>query len=186
MITPAPISGSQFYKIGDWVTFAWNYTSLSATPSGIDIIASCASAQQTYTIALNQSISGPTGMVLWDTGAYQQSASAPLLTNQYTLIIYDAQGSISETPKAGYLGVSDTYVFGMYEGQKYTPWSGKSALVITLATTHLLTTSPGYSCAVCSSAMSSTERQTWFFLFGMAGITIASFTWFATGVFCVF
>lgn len=166
MVTPAPISGSQYYKIGDWLTFAWNYTSLSATPTAIDVLASCSAAQQTYTIAMNQSV-GDTNTVLWDTGSYQQSASAQLLTNQYTLIIYDAGSSISATAKAGYFGVQSTFVFGMYQGQSYTPWSD-------------------YNCATCNAAMSSIERQTWGFLFGMVAITIASFTWFATGVVGVF
>ena len=123
MVTPAPFAGAQYYKIGDHVTFAWNYTSLSVTPSAIDILASCAINSQLYTIALNQSIDA-TGAVTWDTGGYQSTATVPLLTETYTLVIYDAAKDISATPSAGYLGVYDQYTFGMYTPQAYTPLNG--------------------------------------------------------------
>jgi hypothetical protein len=43
-----------------------------------------------------------------------------------------------------------------------------------------------FTCPTCNSgAMSLSEKQTWSFLFGMASITIFSFTWFATGRFGV-
>jgi hypothetical protein len=121
--TPAAISGAQYYKIGDWLTFAWNYTSLSATPTAVDVLASCAANSQLYTLAVNQSAHDT--KVLWDTGAYQATATVPLLTNTYTLIIYPADSSISATPKAGYLAVQQTYTFGMYVPQSYTPWTSK-------------------------------------------------------------
>ena len=124
MVTPAAISGSQYYKVGDFVTLAWNYTSLSVTPTAIDILASCSAAQATYTLALNQSVQ-ETGKIIWDTGKFQKTATQQLLTNTYTLIIYDADSSISSTPKAGYLGVYDQFTFGMYTPQAYTPWNGK-------------------------------------------------------------
>ncbi|KAK3072035.1 hypothetical protein LTS18_014720, partial [Coniosporium uncinatum] len=115
------ISGSQFYKIGDYVTFAWNYTSLSSTPAYIDILATCTANQATYTLATNQSAQ-QTG-ILWDTGAYQSSATVPLLTETYTLIIYDADSSISAVPRAGYLAPFRQMTFGMYTPQPYTPLS---------------------------------------------------------------
>ena len=124
MITPNALSTSKYYKIGDWVTFAWNYTSLSVTPTAIDVLASCSANQGTYTLAVNQSVA-PTGKILWDTGAYQSTATLPLLTETYTLIVYDADSSISATSQAGYLAVSDDFTFGMYSPQPYTPLSGK-------------------------------------------------------------
>jgi len=159
MITPAVLAGAQYYKIGDWVTFAWNYTSLSAPPKHIDVLATCSANQATYTLAVNQTFQH-TQKILWDTGAYQSSATVPLLTETYTLIIYDAASSISAQPQAGYLGVSDQWSFGMYVPQKYTPLSS-------------------FSCATCNGAMSSTERQTLAFLVGMGTITVLTFTWFA-------
>ena len=121
MVTPAAIAGAQYYKIGDWVTFAWNYTSLSVTPSAIDIMASCSANQATYTIALNQTVEA-TGRIEWDTNATQ---ATPYLTETYTLLIYDSQSSVSATAKAGYLGTFNQFTFGMYQPQSYTPYSGK-------------------------------------------------------------
>lgn len=120
MVTPAVVAGEQYYKIGDYVTFAWNYTSLSVTPDNVNVYASCSVNDETYTIAANQSVE-PTGAVTWDTDDYQESATVPLLTEKYTLIVVDAALDVSATPRAGYLGKSDQYVFGMYEPQKYTP-----------------------------------------------------------------
>ncbi|KAI7054330.1 hypothetical protein KC343_g23009, partial [Hortaea werneckii] len=59
MITPNALT-SHYYKIGteagkNFVTFAWNYTSLSVTPSAVDVLASCSLNSQTYTIATNLS-----------------------------------------------------------------------------------------------------------------------------------
>ncbi|KAF2813971.1 uncharacterized protein BDZ99DRAFT_229417 [Mytilinidion resinicola] len=159
LVTPAALAGPQFYKIGDWVTFAWNYTSLSVTPTAVDILASCTANQGTYTLAVNQSTQ-ETGEVLWDTGAYQATGTLPLLTETYTLMIYDADSSVSATPKAGYLAVYNQYTFGMYTPQPYTPFAD-------------------FQCATCNAALSSSERQTLGFLLGMGTITVLSFGWFA-------
>jgi hypothetical protein len=130
MVTPAAMAGAQYFKIGDYVTFAWNYTSLSVTPSYIDVMASCSINSEMYTIASNQTVD-PTGAVTWDTGDYQASATVPLLTETYTLVVMDAAQDISATPKAGYLGVADQYTFGMYVPQPYTPLNGKPSLLFT-------------------------------------------------------
>jgi len=183
MLTPAPLSGAQYFKVGDWVTFAWNYTSLSVTPSAIDVLASCRANQATYTLALNQTVD-KTGRVLWDTGAYQATATVPLLTETYTLVIYDAgaAGGVSATPKAGYLGVFDQFTFGMYSPQAYTPWAGKFACSSCGVRIWVLTASVvDYQCATCSGALTTMERQTLGFLLGMGAITVLSFTWFAGG-----
>jgi hypothetical protein len=123
MVTPAATAQAQFYKIGDWITFAWNYTSLSVTPSAIDILATCSANQATYTLAVNHSATDST--LLWDTGKYQSTATVPLLTETYTLLVYDADSSISAAPAAGYLGVYNQFTFGMYTRQPYVNWTGK-------------------------------------------------------------
>jgi len=161
MITPAVIAGPQYFKIGDFVTFAWNYTSLSVTPTAIDVMASCALNNQLYPIALNQSVEA-TGAVTWDTGDYQASATIPLLTETYTLVIYDANEDVSATAQAGYLAVQDQYTFGMYTPQPYTPLNE-------------------FRCATCSAALSLHERQALGLLLGTSIITILSFTFFAGG-----
>ncbi|KAF2191422.1 hypothetical protein K469DRAFT_720428 [Zopfia rhizophila CBS 207.26] len=159
MITPAVTAGAQYYKVGDWVSFAWNYTSLSFTPTAIDVLATCTANQATYTLAVNQSVE-ETGMVYWDTGAYQATASVPLLTEQYTLIIYDSNSSVSATAKAGYLGAYNQFTFGMYTPQPYTPWAD-------------------YKCPTCNSAMSAFESMTIKALLLTSGTTIASLFYFA-------
>lgn len=160
MITPNALTTS-YFKINNYITFAWNYTSLSVTPSYIDVLASCSLNQETYTIALNQSVE-PTQKIVWDTGAYQASATVPLLTETYTLIIHDAAKDVSATAQAGYLGTYDQFTFGMYSPMAYTPIAD-------------------YVCATCNSALSLAERQTIWAIFGMVGLTVLSFGWF-TGV----
>lgn len=124
MITPDPFSTS-YYKIGQYVTFAWNYTSLSVTPSAVNVVASCSLNDATYTITTNMSVE-ETGSVTWDTGEYQASATVPLLTATYTLIIYDASKPMDYIAKSGHLSSSNQLQFGMYLPQKYTPLNGES------------------------------------------------------------
>ena len=180
MLTPAAIGPSTYYKIGNFVTFGWNYTSLSVTPSAIDILASCSANSATYTIAMNQSVV-PTGAITWDTGKYQKTATVPLLTETYTLIIHDAAQDVSATAKAGYLGVFDQFTFGMYSPQPYTPLNGSSQTHSSLLLDALLTSWTEFKCATCSSAISDMERQAFGFLLTMGTITVLSFTWFAGG-----
>jgi len=164
MITPAVISGPQYFKIGDFVTFKWNYTSLLATPTAINVMATCTANQQLYTLAANQTIGNSTGGVTWDTGAYQSTAlSDPLLTETYTLVIYDAESSISAQAQAGYLAVYDQYTFGMYVPQAYTPLGE-------------------FKCATCSGALSDMERRALGMVLGMCVLTVLSFTWFVGGL----
>ncbi|KGO44996.1 hypothetical protein PEX1_028680 [Penicillium expansum] len=159
MITPAS-SSTTYYKIGQDVTFVWNYTSLSVTPSAVNVVASCSMNSMTYTLSSNMTVK-QTGSLVWDTGKYQSSATIPLLTASYTLIVYDASKEISDTASAGYLSSQNGgYVFGMYTPQAYTPLNE-------------------FKCATCSGALSETSRLALKFTVGMAVITFASFTWFA-------
>ena len=57
----------------------------------------------------------------WDTRAFQASATVPLLTETYTLIIHDAAKDVTDRAQAGYLGTYDQFTFGMYSPQPYTP-----------------------------------------------------------------
>lgn len=126
MITPAAIAGSQVYKIGDHVTFAFNYTSLSKSPNAVDIMATCTANQATYTIAVNQSVEA-THTVVWDTKNYgsDHPNSQPLLTENYQLMIYDSNSSVSAIPQPGYLAPFKIFSFAMYTPQPYVPWSGE-------------------------------------------------------------
>ncbi|PNS17140.1 Mitochondrial genome maintenance protein mgm101 [Sphaceloma murrayae] len=159
MITPNSRSSASYYKIGDFVTFAWNYTSLSVTPSAIDILASCSLNQQIYTLATNQTVGNATGAVTWDTGNYQATATVPLLTETYTLIIHDAQKDVTDTPRAGYLGTFSQFTFGMYAPQAYTPPSK-------------------YVCVTCSGAMTAIEKQSLAVVSIFATLAVLGATWF--------
>jgi hypothetical protein len=125
MVTPNALAGPQFYKVGDWVTFAWNYTSLSVTPTAIDVLASCTANQATYTIAVNMSASETE--VLWDT-KHTPDGQAPFLTENYKLLIYDSDLSATAAPRPGYLGAFTGFTFGMYLPQEYVSLKGTFAL----------------------------------------------------------
>jgi len=144
------------------VTFAWNYTSLSVTPSAVDILASCSANRATYTIAANQSIptDGSAQTVLWDTGAFQASATIPLLTETYTLIIHEAGQPVTARAQAGYLAPFSALTFGMYSPKAETPLAD-------------------FVCVGCSGGITNMEKQTVLTILGVAGVTVASFTWYA-------
>ncbi|KAF2665342.1 hypothetical protein BT63DRAFT_442759 [Microthyrium microscopicum] len=158
MVTPGRFEPTKYYKAGDWFHFAWNYTSVQATPTAINIVAACSANQQTYTLAANMSYQ-PTGEIYWDTGAYQTSAGVQLLTNQYTLSVWDASQQATAAAKAGYLA-GGSYIFGVYQPQANTPLAD-------------------FKCPTCSGA-SNLEIMTWKALGGMAIITILTFTGFVT------
>ena len=128
MVTPNPIMGPQFYKVGDWVTFAWNYTSVSVMPTAVDILASCSKNQGTYTIAVNHTVAKATDAVYWDTGAYKSKyPNGPdFVSESYTLLIYNAEESVSATPRPGYLAPFNQFYFGMYTPMPYQKWEGKN------------------------------------------------------------
>lgn len=163
MVIPALTASSSYYKVGDWVTFAWNYTSILVTPTAVDIVASCSANAETYTLALNQTFDVDGQTILWDTGAYQSTATMPLLTETYTLIIHDAARDATATAGYGGFAAYSAHTFGMYTPQAYTPLSD------------------GWQCVTCSGAMTNMERQTFGVMFGVGALTVASFTWFAGG-----
>jgi hypothetical protein len=157
MVTPNALAGTQFYKVGDWVTFAWNYTSLSVTPTAIDVLASCTANQATYTIAVNMSATETE--VLWNTKNTPEG-QAPFLTENYKLLIYDSDLSATAAPRAGYLGAFSGFTFGMYLPQEY----------ISLA--------DGYTCANCNGALSLTEKMTLGTMLLTTGTTLGSMLYF--------
>ncbi|KAK6518526.1 hypothetical protein TWF506_005666 [Arthrobotrys conoides] len=118
--TPITTSGSQYYKIGQKITFGWNYTSLIVSPSAVNVEAFCSGNSQTYTIAQNLSIAKPS--VVWDTGSFQpQNGQPPLAMGTYTLLIYDEKSEITAIPVAGNLAPFAGLKFGMYTPKPYTP-----------------------------------------------------------------
>ncbi|KAI0127927.1 hypothetical protein BJ170DRAFT_395000 [Xylariales sp. AK1849] len=162
MITPATAAGTQLYRIGETITWVWNYTSLQGTPTAIDVLVSCSTATETWTITQNMTWE-QTGSVTWDTNAYKQTAvQSPLLTEEYTLLIYDADSQVSATAEAGYLSVYNSFTFGMYASRPYSNLSD-------------------WQCVTCSAANGDLDRKALGFAFSMAAITVLSFTWFVVG-----
>ncbi|WEW59781.1 hypothetical protein PRK78_005261 [Emydomyces testavorans] len=127
LVTPAITAERTYIKIGDFATFAWNYTSVQVTPTAIDVVAFCSKNQHAYTIAGNQSVQ-ETGVVTWDTSKYK-SEDVPLLTEIYTLLVYDVEIGPSDIPPAGRLGAQQNFRFGVYSPQPYTPLSGSLSLI---------------------------------------------------------
>lgn len=159
MLTPNALAGDAFYRVGQWVTFAWNYTSLSVTPTAIDIMASCTDNQAMYTIAVNHSAKAT--QVLWNTGD-QPSGQPPFLTSKYNLIIYDSDSSVSAAPQAGYLGVFKGLSFGMYTLQPYADVGPDGV----------------YNCPTCSGALSHFEKMTLRAMLFTTGTTVGSLLYF--------
>lgn len=164
MLTPQTTITSALYRIGEFVTLGWNYTNVQVTPTAVDVVISCTTASESWTLTSNMTYE-TSGALTWDTGAFQSdSVQQPLLVEQYIMYIYDADSSISATAGPGELTAAAAMTFGLYTGQPYTPLAS------------------GWVCATCSGAMSSSERQAMGFLFTVAAITVASFTWFVTGL----
>ena len=128
LMTPALTDPTTYYKVSDYVTFGWNYTSLSVEPSKIDVYVTNTVNQAAYTLANNISYA-PTGKVVWDTkkNANQTGDTPALIVGEYTLVIHDADTEVSAVASAGYLGSFNRYSFGMYTPQAYTPRPGTSS-----------------------------------------------------------
>ncbi|KAF2843605.1 hypothetical protein M501DRAFT_994591 [Patellaria atrata CBS 101060] len=156
--TPGPLEGPQYYKVGDYITFGWNYTSLSATPSYIDVMATCTVNNALYTIAANQSFE-TSALFVWDT---KPTPSPAYVVAMYTLLIYDSEAGTTAIPQAGYLSAFKQFSFGMYTPKPKVDWND-------------------YHCIVCNAGVQSMERQTLTVLLGTTMVTVLSFTWFANG-----
>jgi hypothetical protein len=76
MITPAPTDGFTLFKIGDPVTFVWNYTDLIVPPKHINVEAYCTDGANYFTITANAS--ADMTKAVWDTGEYQSTATIKL------------------------------------------------------------------------------------------------------------
>lgn len=167
MATPAPTDGEQLFKIGDFVTFAWNYTSLLASPTAVKVYATCKANNQLYTLAENVTISNDQ-KVIWDTKSYQAAnQGAPLMTEKYNLIILDVDASVTDNARPGYLAPYNQLTFGMYTPQPYVPLSE-------------------FVCATCSGALGDVEKRALGMVLGTAALTVLSFTWFVGGTGIIF
>ncbi|KAB5570772.1 hypothetical protein GE09DRAFT_1104668 [Coniochaeta sp. 2T2.1] len=162
MVTPAATAqATNLYKIGDKVTWGWNYTNLQGTPTAIDVLISVASTA-TFTLTQNMTFETP-GVYEWDTRQYQDdNVGNPLLTEQYTLVIYDSDGSPTSTAEAGYLAPFSGFKFGMYQPKAATSLAD-------------------WQCPTCSAAFGAGERRALGAAAVMSVVTVLSFTWFVVG-----
>ncbi|KAA8909108.1 hypothetical protein FN846DRAFT_943534 [Sphaerosporella brunnea] len=160
MVTPAPTDGYQIYKIGDIVTFVWNYTNVIIQPTAINVVAYCQDASQDFTISANAS--WPITSATWDTGEYQNTATAKLLVATYTLNIFDASKQKTAGPTAGYLYGYSQYQFGLYTPQPYTPLAD-------------------FVCPTCANDANAMDPMAFRMVLAMGLVAATSFTWFLTG-----
>jgi hypothetical protein len=124
-ITQPPQTSTSFFKIaqGNLITFAWNFTSLLATPTHLTVSAVCDNGN-TYPIGPTDGIiPGTATSVIWDPYGYDQAnPNTPLAQNTYTLHIWDDRGP--NAPRApGLLEPNTALKFALYKPQPYTPLS---------------------------------------------------------------
>ena len=163
MTEPATtLMATPLFKIGDYVTLGWNYTSLQGTPSAIDVLVSCSSAAQTWTLTSNMTFETAVSYV-WDTADTAKDAEKPLGVDLYTLIIKDSDAEITERAEPGYLGAYSGFKFGLYTPRPYTPL-------------------PDWECVGCSRGTNNIDHHAIGFALSMCLVTIFSFTWFVTGL----
>ncbi|KAH7001830.1 hypothetical protein EDB80DRAFT_719254 [Ilyonectria destructans] len=163
MLTPITTAQpTPLYMIGNFITFGWNYTSLQGTPTAVDVLVSCSTASETWTLTQNMTFKTKAEFV-WDTSVEATDVNQPLPVELYTLIIKDSDASITDTVDAGYLAAYSGLQFGLYTGKPYTPLSE-------------------WSCVGCNAAPPSIDRHGVTMALTVSVITIASFTWFVTGL----
>lgn len=78
------------------------------------------------------------------------------------MIIKDADAEVTDAGEPGYLTRTDVRV-DIYTPRPYTPLND-------------------WNCATCSAAMSDLDKKALMFAASMGVVTVASFTWFVTGL----
>lgn len=101
------------------MTLVWNYTSLQATPSHVDVMAS--NTVSTWMIATNQTVE-ETASVVWKTDQYKNE---PLPMDKYTLVVYDSEKGPTARPEPGFLSPYIQYQFAMYIPRQRTDGARK-------------------------------------------------------------
>ncbi|KAI0428618.1 hypothetical protein F5Y09DRAFT_284429 [Xylaria sp. FL1042] len=165
-IDPPITAAETLYRIDntDPITWKWNYTSLQGKPSAIDVLISCSKATATWTLTQNMTFE-PTATFTWDSNKFQQKQIGNQLpVEQYTLLVYDSDGSFTDTPEPGYLAPYAGFQFGLYTAKPYQNLSE-------------------WKCVTCSAAAGGPlDRQALSFALTMTVFTVLSFTWYVTGI----
>ena len=127
MISPAAAT-TTYFKIGTNVTLAWNYTSLLAPPSAIDVVVY--RSESTYTLTQNASVAA-TPTFVWDTNQYENKENA-LQNAYYTLAVFEAKEGFTAPAQPGHLSPNGGIPaqFGLYIPQKYTAINGQRVFLI--------------------------------------------------------
>ncbi|RYP03863.1 hypothetical protein DL764_004842 [Monosporascus ibericus] len=163
MVTPGITDAFPLYKIENPtpITWVWNYTQLQGTPTAIDVKVSCSVASATWTLTQNMTFQSPATFT-WDTENFQTAGQDPLLTEEYTLLVHDSDGSPTDQAEPGYLAPFDGFRFGLYhkgENVSLTEWE----------------------CVTCSAANGDLDRKALGFAVSMSAITVLTFTWYVAG-----
>ncbi|KAF9471992.1 hypothetical protein BDN70DRAFT_819312 [Pholiota conissans] len=136
-ITKPPQTATSFFKVapGETITFAWNFTSILATPTSLTVSAVCANGN-TYPVGPTDGhIPGTATEVLWDVGSYQQNnPQNPLPMASCTLHVWDDRGP-GASIKPGFMQENSGLQFALYTPQAYTPLAS------------------GWTCAACSDGV---------------------------------
>ncbi|KAF4123281.1 hypothetical protein GMORB2_6832 [Geosmithia morbida] len=149
------------FKIGDNITLGWNYTGIIEKPTAIDVLISCSTASETWTLTSNMTFETDVSYT-WNSEDQADNVETPLLTELYTLIIKNSDADISDSPEAGKLAANAQFTFGLYHPQAYTPYAD-------------------WECSGCSGAASLFSSQVVHLAVTMSAITIITFTYFVTG-----
>jgi hypothetical protein len=122
-VTQPPQTATSFYKIasGQLITFAWNFTSVLATPTHLTVSAVCDNGN-TYPVGPTDGIiAGTATSVVWDPYGYDQlNPNTPLAQASYSLRIWDDRGP-NPPLQPGHLQPNSAVRFALYTPQGYTP-----------------------------------------------------------------
>ncbi|KAH7096231.1 hypothetical protein BKA62DRAFT_720304 [Auriculariales sp. MPI-PUGE-AT-0066] len=117
---PPQTASASFYKIGtgQTITFGFNYTSLSVTPSAITFKAWCSQNAMTYDMT---TIQPPTTKITWSPFDYEAQAGNPRLAEAtYVLQAFDERGP-QAMASGGYFSPNQNVRFALYRPQNYVP-----------------------------------------------------------------
>ncbi|KAL6894953.1 hypothetical protein GGI43DRAFT_124494 [Trichoderma evansii] len=162
MQTPGVFAaGAALYKIGDYVTWGWNYTNLLGTPTAIDVLLGCSAVSETWTLTSNMTFKTSVAYT-WNSEVQATDVNQPLSNNMYTLIVKDSDSAVTQIPDPGYLGTFSSYTFGLYTPQPYKNFDQ-------------------WTCDACNAAMAKLDHHVLGFAVTMGMVTVLSFTWFVAG-----
>lgn len=126
---PPQTAAASYYKIApnELITFGWNFTYVSMTPTALTVSAFCASNGNTYPVGPTDGvIPGGATQVIWDPYQYESGDGAVRLAQaEYTLSIHDERGP-DVGIRAGFLTPNSGMKFSLYRPREYLPLESKT------------------------------------------------------------